>query len=84
MPETDQSDAELVAQTLAGKKMKRHQNAVTSIDFLVFVLNFAIAIVVATCAGKEFGWVGFVIGFVSGLLILPVTFYAVITIIRKK
>ena len=64
--------------------MKRQEEALTSIELLVFICNVALAFVVAKFGFREFGWIGAIFGFIAGFLILPAIFYIIINIIRKK
>ena len=64
--------------------MKRQEEALTSIELLVFIFNVILAFVVAKFGFREFGWIGAVLGFIVGFLILPAIFYILIIIVRKK
>ncbi len=63
-------------------KMKAQESARTVVELLVFLVNLAVAILVAAWGWHRFGWSGLILGLVCGFAFLPAVFYLVIHFIR--
>jgi hypothetical protein len=58
------------------------QNGLTIIELLVFLVNVVVGTVVSAWGWHRFGWLGLIVGFMSGFAIIPTVFCLAIFLLR--